>query len=483
MTHGSDDVQSGFAGPPAGEMRPRPALHFAPVKGWMNDPNGLIHWNGRTHMFYQHNPAAPVHGNIAWGHASSADLWTWADHPLALEPDPSGPDRDGCWSGCAVIAQSGRPRLLYTGVRGEHELPCQADTADPDLARWDRDPGNPVIAVPPQGEATRAFRDHSAWRTGADWYQVIGGGLKDHGGALFLYRSADLRHWEYVGIFAAAADYGLDDAVWECPDVFVLGATTVVVVSICGGPSRWVMWMTGQIREQRFVPEAYGRCDNGYRFYAPQSLQLAGGRRVAFGWLQESLEELAGPDRTRVGVMSLPRELYLDTSGVLQSRPARELDQARGEPIVDRLVHEQISVPVAWSARSGQAAELSFTPIGGDATGVRLRLAGARSSDVRIWVTTSGIEITEGSQWLTERAPPGTSAPGVVGQVRVYYDSGILEVFSPPAATAVIICSRDGAYDRLDAEISGFPGAAPCRASLTIWPSGSKAVANRRVTV
>ena len=57
---------------------PRPVLHFAPARGWMNDPNGLVQWNGRVHLFYQHNPAGPVHENIAWGHASSADLWTMA---------------------------------------------------------------------------------------------------------------------------------------------------------------------------------------------------------------------------------------------------------------------------------------------------------------------------------------------------------------------------------------------------------------------
>src|ERR1051326_6217456 len=117
----------------------------------MNDPNGLVQWHGRVHLFYQHNPAGPVRERIAWGHASSADLWTWEDHPLALEPDPSGPDRDGCFSGCAVVAD-GCPHLLYTGVNGPHQLPCLAEAADQELIRWTRDPGNPVIASPPPGE-------------------------------------------------------------------------------------------------------------------------------------------------------------------------------------------------------------------------------------------------------------------------------------------------------------------------------------------
>ena len=287
----------------------------------MNDPNGIIQWNGNVHLFYQHNPAGPVHENIAWGHASSTDLWTWQDHPLALEPDPAGPDRDGCYSGCAVVADS-TPRLLYTGVNGSRELPCLAEAADTDLIRWTRDPGNPVIASPPPGETVRAFRDHSAWRNGSTWYQVVGGGLEDRGGALFLYRSADLRNWQYAGVFAAAADHGLDGVIWECPDVFVLGDTTVVVVSVWDGQPPYAMWMTGQVTGHRFVPRQVGRCDAGHRYYAPQSLTLADGRRVAFGWLRECLGELACPDKTRVGAMSLPRELFLDPSGALRSRPA-----------------------------------------------------------------------------------------------------------------------------------------------------------------
>ena len=337
MTQGSADLQRGAAGRPGGASRPRPALHFAPARGWMNDPNGIIQWNGNVHLFYQHNPAGPVHENIAWGHASSTDLWTWQDHPLALEPDPAGPDRDGCYSGCAVVADS-TPRLLYTGVNGSRELPCLAEAADTDLIRWTRDPGNPVIASPPPGETVRAFRDHSAWRNGSTWYQVVGGGLEDRGGALFLYRSADLRNWQYAGVFAAAADHGLDGVIWECPDVFVLGDTTVVVVSVWDGQPPYAMWMTGQVTGHRFVPRQVGRCDAGHRYYAPQSLTLADGRRVAFGWLRECLGELACPDKTRVGAMSLPRELFLDPSGALRSRPAGELDGARRETLLNRTV-------------------------------------------------------------------------------------------------------------------------------------------------
>ena len=149
----------------------RPRFHFVSPAGWLNDPNGVSQWNGTYHLFYQYNPEGAFHHRIQWGHATSTDLVTWTDQPVALEPS-AGPDAEGCWSG-VLVNDGGTPTLVYSGRFEDRELPCVA-VGSPDLLNWTKDPANPVIAAPPAGVEVTAYRDHCVWREGTKWRQLVG---------------------------------------------------------------------------------------------------------------------------------------------------------------------------------------------------------------------------------------------------------------------------------------------------------------------
>ncbi|WP_454296325.1 hypothetical protein [Salana multivorans] len=90
---------------------PRPVLHYAPAKNWMNDPNGLVFHRGRFHLYYQHNPLGSDHRNMSWGHASSPDLLTWQEHPVAIWFDES----EQIYSGSIVVDDDRSTRFAADG--------------------------------------------------------------------------------------------------------------------------------------------------------------------------------------------------------------------------------------------------------------------------------------------------------------------------------------------------------------------------------
>src|SRR4029450_1663382 len=77
----------------------RPQFHYSPAKNWMNDPNGLLDYQGKNHLYYQYNPFGNQWGNISWGHAVSTDLVHWTELPVAIPAD----DTEYVFSGSAVV--------------------------------------------------------------------------------------------------------------------------------------------------------------------------------------------------------------------------------------------------------------------------------------------------------------------------------------------------------------------------------------------
>lgn len=313
----------------------RPQYHFLPPSNWLNDPNGLIQWNGEYHLFYQYNPNGPFHGTIHWGHAVSADLVHWRHLPIALAPEAGTADEDGCWSGC-MVDDHGVPTLIYSGHRAGVERPCLATSAD-GLLTWQKYDGNPVIAAPPPHLHLVAFRDHSVWREDAAWYQLIGAGIEGQGGTALLYRSDDLREWEYLHPLCVGDVHShtpiWTGAMWECPDFFALDDHHALIISGWDkGQLHYSVAMVGSYRDHQLMVDVVHKLDYGDRhFYAPQSFTDAQGRRIIFGWIYEGRDADAQLASGWSGVMSLPRVLSLGADGHVCMQPAPELAALRTE--------------------------------------------------------------------------------------------------------------------------------------------------------
>ena len=101
----------------------RPQFHFTSSSDWLNDPNGLVFYEGEYHLFFQRVPGSND-GNTAvksWGHAVSADLVHWKQLDDAILPDANG----SIWSGSAVVdgnntsgfGRDGKPPLIAIYTR------------------------------------------------------------------------------------------------------------------------------------------------------------------------------------------------------------------------------------------------------------------------------------------------------------------------------------------------------------------------------
>jgi hypothetical protein len=103
-----------------------------------------------------------------------------------------------------------------------------------------------------------------------------------------------------------------------------------------------------------------------------------------------------------------------------------------------------------------------------------LRLRGIGCADVKIEVSHDRITIDEGNRPLTTENPaagPALLPSLAAGAVRIYYDAGILEVYSP-ASPAAVICDRDGRYDTVEVQIQPLPGSPPSAVRIAAWSSG-----------
>ncbi len=286
----------------------RPQLHFSAKRGWLNDPNGLV-WDGENyHLFFQHNPAGRIWGNMHWGHAVSSDLIHWEQLPGdALHPDATGT----MYSGCGVLdadnvsglGDGSRPPLLfyYTAAGGVSELSRAAGNRFTQRIAFSTDGGvtlHKLPGAPTVDHIAASNRDPKVVHCAQQncWYMALF--LNEHEFALL--RSADLLHWELFQRLELPGDA-------ECPDFYPLRDET--------GEEYWVLsaasdcYLVGKLDDAgRFVPtQPVQRLHHGAHSYASQTFfNTADGQRIRLGWGTVDL-----PDMPFNSCMNTPIELTL----------------------------------------------------------------------------------------------------------------------------------------------------------------------------
>ena len=420
---------------------PRPAYHFVPPTGWLNDPNGLVFYAGEYHLFYQWHPNVAVDTDaMYWGHAVSADLVHWSHLPPAIAPDELG----SIWSGSAVVdrdntsgffpcseglvavfthhARAGAERqsLAYSGDRGRN---------------WAKFEGNPVLG----GEANRDFRDPKVF-----WHAPSGRWIMIVGVKQSLHASADLKTWTPLGATGFKS---------ECPDLFPLPiegeAGQAWIDSLAG--SHYVVG--------RFNGRAFGatgepvRVDGGLDFYASQSWDNEpSGRRIWIGWLNNWKYARQLPDFGATGFMTIPRELTLrrQASGELRliQRPIRELESLRAQT----LGHNASSASTGRLLDGADALEIIATirPGPADRCGLKVKAAASQETLVGFDASAGSVFVDRtraGLDLLADRSEAPLPSGGGPRTLRIFVDRLSAEAFFDDGAGVItsLVCSDPSA--------------------------------------
>jgi fructan beta-fructosidase len=268
----------------------RQQFHFSSKRGWLNDPNGLVYYDGEYHLFYQHNPFGWDHSrndyNKTWGHAVSTDLIHWQELPGAVHPDQLGP----IYSGSAVVDhhnttgfQSGNDKsivCIYTSAGGRS--PWSVGKKFTQSIAYSNDRGRTFTIYegnPVQENIEYINRDPKAiWHEQSGQWVIV---LHFDERAMAFFTSKDLKSWEYQSELES-------EFLVDCPELFQL------CINGNEKDKKWILYggsghyMIGEFDGKKFKSETKEiQFHNGDCFYASQTfsnIPESDGRRIQMAW-------------------------------------------------------------------------------------------------------------------------------------------------------------------------------------------------------
>lgn len=430
----------------------RLGFHIAAPANWINDPNGLVYFNGEYHAFYQHHPYDENWGPMHWGHAKSKDLVHWEHLPIALAPDREY-DRDGCFSGSAIV-EGDTLYLIYTGhvwVDQPKDIAIQTQciASSKDGIHFTKYEGNPVVREVPE-DSTGHFRDPKVWKTEDTYHMVLGNRTKDDIGRAIHYSSTNLIDWNYEGVLAQNnSNLGY---MWECPDFFELDGKHALLFSPQGmeaeGDKYQNKFQTGYLvgnfnkETQKLEHGEFLELDHGHDYYAVQTLHDHKGRRIGIGWMDMWDSNMPTKEDGWCGALTLPRELSITKDDKIIMKPAEELALLRKKELplnLSSLDNETVKTDINEELLELKV-EFSLKDLSADEFGIKVRC-----SEDQLEETVLGVDVKNAKLFL-DRNRSGKGVDGIrKTEIDVQADSVILHVYLDRSSVEVF--ANEGAIN------------------------------------
>lgn len=391
----------------------KPVYHFTADSNWINDPNGLVYYEGEYHLFYQYNPFGNIWGHMSWGHAVSTDLINWKNLPVALYEDKNKNDADTAmiFSGSAVVdygntsgfgTKENPPMVaIYTAfvhagrdAKGEYKPKVQNQAIAYSIDKginWVKYDGNPVLDL-----KSLEFRDPKVF-----WYEqqkkwVMAVSKPDEHETWF-YQSKNLKEWELTSKWGKAGD---TTHFWECPDLIELKVqntpeTKWVMLSSSGTPQSGhyggMQYFVGDFDGNKFTPvQNYSKpiyLDFGKDYYAAVTYNnVPNERKILVGWMNnwEYAREIPTGDQWR-GAFAVPRELGLIKEGndyKLIQHPVSELSTLLQEVFTLKKQAINDVFDLAYKGRAYQL-ELTIEPGSAKSAGIKILKSSGEETIIR----------------------------------------------------------------------------------------------------
>ena len=422
----------------------RPAYHFVNPESSMNDPNAVIFWQGRWHLFFIAMPPDefPNPADILkrWhrtsvGHAVSDDLVHWKDLPYAINP---GIEK-ACYSG-GMLVEKDRVVAFYPGMGAGQMV---AISGDPLLLNWKK-----------QGPVNTRLGDSCIWKEGDTYYGLTGNKIDYIRGAWWpqmeVWATKDLVTWEALGNFIK--DYKTpfssrhDDGA--CPDFKRIGDKYILSFFSHTNGGQYFLGDYDK-KAHRFKPYHHGRFNHGK--VAPGGVHAPRMEQDGKGGVINILNNNHGKHSDDWDqVMSLAQRMTLGPGKLIRIEPVAAVASLRGKHQHVAKTAMPANEEIILKGIEGNTMELEVEIDPKNARWVQLSVLRSPNAEeqtsitfynydkkLAFWYHTPGVVCLDGSRsstlsdvWIRPPERAEMRRGGEPLKLRVFIDRSIVEVFA-----------------------------------------------------